>query len=36
MYDHNYCFQDSWATKLPWEKSIMGVWWGHIDRVQGL
>jgi hypothetical protein len=25
MYELNYCFQDSWATKLPWAKSIMGV-----------
>ncbi len=21
----NYCFQDSWATKLPWVESIVGV-----------
>jgi hypothetical protein len=25
IYKLNLHFQDSWATKLPWEKSIMGV-----------
>ncbi len=25
MYKLNLSFQDLWATKLPWEKSIMGV-----------
>jgi hypothetical protein len=25
IYELNYCSQDSWTTKLPWAKSIMGV-----------
>lgn len=25
MYKLNLSFQDLWATKLPWEQSIMGV-----------
>jgi hypothetical protein len=35
MYELNCHFQVSWATKLPWEKSITLVLMGRSHRASG-
>jgi hypothetical protein len=32
MYEMNYCFQDAWVAKLPWEK-LMVVVDGRVHKV---